>query len=130
MAALAVEVFEDCAPAAPEVVGEAVDGEPLAEDVDAVGDPELALPVEGDPPELLIELEADGVEADAADGELAVLTPPLEVVGEVAVAGWGGVTADRGPWGFAFAASSGASFGPTLLDASTTLGDVSRTGPK
>lgn len=60
MAALAVEVFEDCAPAAPEVVGEAVDGEPLAEDVDAVGDPELALPVEGDPPELLIELEVDG----------------------------------------------------------------------
>ncbi|MGQ9352224.1 hypothetical protein [Mycolicibacterium gilvum] len=90
MAALAVEAFEDCAPAAPEVVGEAVDGEPLAEDVDAVGDPELALPVEGDPPELLIELEADG-EPDEVPG---LLMPPL--VGLAAEVGGGGVESPTG----------------------------------
>lgn len=84
MAAPAVEAFEGWVPAAPEAVGEAVDGEPLAEDVDAVGDPELAL-LDGDPPGLLIGLEVDG-DPDEVPG---LLMPPVGPEGEVVVAGWG-----------------------------------------
>lgn len=71
MAAPAVEAFEGWAPAAPEAVGEAVDGEPLAEGVDALGDPDPAPLEEGDPPELLMGLEADG-EPDEVPGLLMV----------------------------------------------------------
>lgn len=89
MAAPAVEAFEGWAPAAPEAVGEAVDGEPLAEDVDAVGDPELAL-LDGDPPGLLIGLEVDG-DPDEVPG---LLMPPL--VGLAAEVGGGGVESPTG----------------------------------